>query len=67
MEEIILGLYLVHDKDYSYRIVVCAENAEQAIEKVLKWLKETKQCEEFWISNRINWIADLCDNDKILE
>lgn len=62
-----MNLYLVHDKDFNYKIVVYAFNAGQAVEKVLNWLKETKQTGEFWISDHIKWIADLCDNDKVLE
>ena len=60
-----MRLYLVHDKDYCYMIVVSANNAEEAITKLQNYLKETKQTGEFW--NNTEWIADLCDNDKVLE
>ena len=58
-------LYLVHDKDYNYKVVVSANSATNAIEKLQKFIKETKQTGELWI--KIEWIADLCDNDKVLE
>lgn len=58
-------LYLVHDKDYNYQVVVSANSATNAIEKLQNFIKETKQTGEFWIESK--WIADLCDNDKVLE
>lgn len=58
-------LYLVHDEDYSYEVVVSANSATNAIEKLQNFIKETKQTGEFWIKTK--WIADLCDNDKVLE
>ena len=62
-----MRLYLVHDKDYCYRVVIKANNSEEAIEKLHKWFEETKQNGEFFSSNNVKWIADLCDNDKVLE
>lgn len=59
------SLYLVHDEDYCYKVVVSATNANEAIEKVNRFIKKTKQTGEFWIESK--WIADLCDNDKVLE
>lgn len=58
-------LYLVHDEDYSYEVVVSANSATNAIEKLQNFIKETKQTGEFWIKTK--WISDLCDNDKVLE
>ena len=58
-------LYLVHDEDYNYQIVVSANSAISAIEKLQNFIKETKQTGEFWIKTK--WIASLCDNDKVLE
>ena len=58
-------LYLVHDKDYNYKVVVSAISAISAIEKLQNFIKETKQTGEFWVQTQ--WIADLCDNDKVLE
>ena len=58
-------LYLVHDEDYNYQIVVSANSATSAIEKLQNFIKETKQTDEFWIKTK--WIASLCDNDKVLE
>lgn len=58
-------LYLVHDEDYSYEVVFSANSATNAIEKLQNFIKETKQTGEFWIKTK--WIADLCDNDKVLE
>ena len=36
-------LYLVHDEDYNYQIVVSANSATSAIEKLQNFIKETKQ------------------------
>ena len=58
-------LYLVHDKDYNYEVVVSAISAISAIEKLQDFIKETKQTGEFWVQTQ--WLADLCDNDKVLE
>ena len=58
-------LYLVHDEDYNYEVVVSAYGAVNAIEKLQNFLKETKQTGEFFTETK--WIADLCDNDKVLE
>ena len=62
-----MRLYLVHDENYCYRVVVQANDEKEAIKKLHKWFEETKQNGEFFISNKVKWIADLCDNDKILE
>ena len=51
------NLYLVHDEDYSYKVVVSAISANEAIEKVIRFIKETKQTGEFWIETK--WIAKL--------
>ena len=58
-------LYLVHDEDYSYKIVVSAQNAKDALKKLNTFLKETKQAGDLW--RDLKWVADLCDNDKVLE
>ena len=58
-------LYLVHDEDYSYKIVVSAQNAKDALKKLNTFLKETKQVGDLW--RDLKWVADLCDNDKVLE
>lgn len=42
-------LYLVHDEDYNYQVVVSANSANSAIEKLQNFIKETKQTGEFWI------------------
>ena len=59
------GLYLVHDEDYSYKIVVSAQNANEALEKLTTFLNETKQVGELW--RDVKWIVVLCDNDKVIE
>lgn len=61
-----MNLYLVHDEDYNYRVVVRANNSEEAIKRVLKWIEETGQNGELWNSNNIKWSADLCDNDTVI-
>lgn len=53
------SLYLCHDKDYNYRVVVSAIDANEAIEKLKKYIKETKQFGEMWYEPE--WIADLSD------
>ena len=58
-------LYLVHDEDYSYKIVVSAQNVNEALEKVDTFLQETKQSGELW--RNVKWIVDLCDNDTVIE
>lgn len=58
-------LYLVHDEDYSYKIVVSAQNVNEALEKVDAFLQETKQAGELW--RNVKWIVDLCDNDTVIE
>ena len=58
-------LYLVHDEDYSYKIVVSAQNVNEALEKVDTFLQETKQAGELW--RNVRWIVDLCDNDTFIE
>lgn len=58
-------LYLVHDEDYSYKIVVSAQNTNEALEKLTTFLQETKQAGELW--HNVKWIVDLCDNDKVIE
>ena len=58
-------LYLVHDEDYSYKIVVSAQNAKDALKKLNTFLKETKQAGDLW--RDLKWVVDLCDNDKVLE
>ena len=58
-------LYLVHDEDYNYQVVVSANSATDAIKKLKNFIKETKQTGEFWIETK--WIANLCDNDMVLE
>lgn len=62
-----MRLYLVHDEDYSYRVIISASNADEAIEKLHKWIEETKQNGELWKSIGVKWYADLCDNDKVIE
>lgn len=58
-------LYLVHDEDYSYKIVVSVQNVNEALEKVDAFLQETKQAGELW--RNVKWIVDLCDNDTVIE
>lgn len=62
-----MRLYLVHDEDYCYRVVIQANQNEDAIEKLHKWFKDTKQDSEFFTSKNVKWIADLCDNDVVIE
>ena len=62
-----MRLYLVHDEDYNYRVVISALSADESIEKLHNWLKETKQNGELWKSTGVKWYADLCDNDKVIE
>lgn len=62
-----MRLYVVHDEDYSYKIVVSAMDYKEAIEKTHKWLEETKQNSNLWNSKNIKWIAELCDNDIVVE
>lgn len=57
-------LYLVHDKDYNYKIVASAKTPNDAISKVEQFLKETKQTGTYWHNPK--WIASLFDNEKIL-
>lgn len=59
-------LYIVHDTDYNYRIVVEAESSQQAEKKVHKYLSDTKQNGECWCSKNVKWQTDLCDNDTVL-
>lgn len=58
-------LYLLHDEDYSYKIVVSAQNANEALEKLDVFLKDTRQVGELW--RDLTWIVDLCDNDRVIE
>ena len=60
-----MNLYIVHDEEYNHKIVVKAPNAEEAIKKLRNYLKETKQIGILW--SECVWMADLCDNDKVLE
>lgn len=62
-----MKLYLVHDEYDNYKVIVYATNGEDAIEKMHKWMVETKQNGEFFNSKNVKWIADLCDNNKVLE
>ena len=41
-------LYLLHDEDYSYKVVVSAQNANEALEKLDAFFKDTKQVGELW-------------------
>lgn len=61
-----MHLYVVHDEYYNYRVVVYANNEEEAIEKLHKWVEETKQNGKFWHSKDVQWYADLCNNDVVL-
>lgn len=58
-------LYLLHDEDYSYKIVVSAQNANEALEKLDVFFKDTRQVGELW--RDLTWIVDLCDNDRVIE
>ena len=58
-------LYLLHDEDYSYKVVVSAQNANEALEKLNTFLQETKQAGE--LLRNVRWIVDLCDNDTVIE
>lgn len=62
-----MKLYLVHDEDFNYRVVVYANNTEEAIDKLHKWMEETKQNGELWKSKNTKWYADLCDNDVVIK
>ena len=62
-----MNLYLVHDADYNYRVVVAATYADEAIKKTQKWLEETKQNGELWTGGNVKWFADLCDNDVVIK
>ena len=62
-----MRLYLVHDEEYCYRVIIKASNNNDAIEKLHKWFEETKRNGEFFNSNNVTWIADLCDNDVVIE
>lgn len=62
-----MKLYLVYDADYSYKIIVRAMDCDEAIIKVYKWLEETKQNGDLWNNKNIKWIAELCDNDVVIE
>ena len=62
-----MRLYLVHDKEYCYRVVINANNSNDAIEKLHKWFEDTKQNREFFNSKNVKWITDLCDNDVVIE
>ena len=59
------NLYLLHDEDYNYKIIVSAQNANEALKKLNIFLKETKQVGDLCCNTK--WIVDLCDNDKIIE
>lgn len=61
-----MKLYLVHDEDYNYKIVVSATNYDEAIKKTHKWLEETKQNGDLWNSKNVRWIAELCDNNTVI-
>lgn len=58
-------LYLVHDIDFNYKVVVLATDGNVAIDKVKDFLIRTNQCSEYF--KKVNWIVSLCDNDKVLE
>ena len=58
-------LYLLHDEGYSYKVVVSAQNANKALEKLDVFFKDTKQVGELW--RDLTWIADLCDNDRVIK
>lgn len=62
-----MRLYIVHDSDYCYRVVIKASNSGEAIYKLRKWLEETEQTGEFFNSDHVKWFADICDNDTIIE
>ena len=62
-----MRLYLVHDKEYAYMVVIKASRSNDAIEKLHKWFEKAKQHGEFFNSNNVKWIADLCDNDVVIE
>ena len=62
-----MNLYVVHDEDYNYRIVISASDSDEAITKLHNWIAETKQNGDFWRSTNVKWYADLCDNDKVIQ
>lgn len=62
-----MHLYIIHDIHYCYRVVIRANNSDEAIEKLHKWLEETKQRGEFFTSNNVKWVVELCDNDVVIE
>lgn len=52
-----MSLYIVHDDEECYKYAVKASSYNEAIELVKQSTGHTK-----W-----NWIADLCDNDELIE
>lgn len=62
-----MKLYLVHDDEFYYKIVINAENQEDAINKLHNWMDVTNQNGEFWNSKNVKWIVDICDNNKVIE
>lgn len=59
-------LWLIHDKDYSYRVIVKADSVTEALSKMHKWSETTKQNGEYWNSANVRWYADICDNEDVL-
>ena len=55
-------LYFVHAQDY--RIVVRASNEDEARQIVKDWYFDNVSSFD---NTSIDWIVELCDNDKILE
>lgn len=62
-----MKLYIVHDKEYSHTFAVYASSAEESIQKLHSWMEDTKQNTEIWNSHNVQWIADLCDVNKVIE
>lgn len=62
-----MKLYLVHDVDYTWRVVIQANDGDEAIEKLHKWFDDTKQNGKLFTSRNVKWIYDLCDNDIVIK
>ena len=63
-----MKLYLIHDDDYCWRLVVCANNRTEAMDKLHKWMDENNQNNgEVWNSRNAKWYMDLCDNNEVIK
>lgn len=63
-----MKLYLIHDDDYCWRLVVYANNRTEAMDKLHKWMDENNQNNgEVWNSRNVKWYMDLCDNNEVIK